>query len=36
MTLNKTEEDLKIRGVATDTVGAVAEAVGRELFQVCG
>ncbi|OZJ01999.1 hypothetical protein BZG36_04727 [Bifiguratus adelaidae] len=32
MTLKDTPDDLLLRGVATDTVGAVAEAVGKEAF----
>ena len=34
MTLNKNNEDVLLRGIATDTVGSVAEAVGKELIQV--
>ncbi|CAG8438463.1 984_t:CDS:10 [Funneliformis caledonium] len=33
MTLNKNNEDVLLRGIATDTVGSVAEAVGKELIQ---
>ncbi|CAB4443681.1 unnamed protein product [Rhizophagus irregularis] len=33
MTLNKNNDDMLLRGIATDTVGSVAEAVGKELIQ---
>ncbi|CAG8543455.1 8473_t:CDS:10 [Ambispora gerdemannii] len=33
MTINQGTEGLLLRGVATDTVGAVAEAVGKEVFK---
>ena len=34
MQLGDDKDDLDLRGVATDTAGTVAEAVGRELFKV--
>ncbi|KAG9295040.1 hypothetical protein G9A89_017834 [Geosiphon pyriformis] len=33
MSINQGTEALMLRGVATDTIGAVAEAVGKEVFQ---
>ncbi|KAF0447599.1 ARM repeat-containing protein [Gigaspora margarita] len=33
MTLSQTDEDIILRGVATDTVGAIAEAVGKEMIK---
>ncbi|CAG8721801.1 8732_t:CDS:10, partial [Cetraspora pellucida] len=33
MSLSQTDEDIVLRGVATDTVGAIAEAVGKEVIQ---
>jgi hypothetical protein len=35
MTLGEDKDDLDLRGVATDTAGTVAEAVGKDLFRVC-
>jgi hypothetical protein len=35
MTLGQDKDDLDLRGVATDTAGTVAEAVGKDLFRVC-
>ncbi|CAG8556198.1 1412_t:CDS:10, partial [Racocetra fulgida] len=32
MSLSQTDEDIVLRGVATDTVGAIAEAVGKEPY----
>ena len=34
MSLGGDKEDLDLRGVATDTAGTVAEAVGKDLFRV--
>ena len=34
MTLGENKEDLDLRGVATDTVSTVAEAVGQDMFRV--
>lgn len=35
MDLGEDRDDLDLRGVATDSAGTVAEAVGKDLFRVC-